>query len=71
MIHFPFFSRSKSDRHSQEVAIYIEGFSRGFDMGLLMSTEMDNRVKEKIKQDSIDETLRRLGDNKLQGNAQR
>ena len=40
-------------------------------MGLLMSTEMDNRVKEKIKQDSIDETLRRLGDNKLQGNAQR
>ncbi len=42
---------------------HIEGFSKGFDMGLMMSSEVDKRVKDKIKQDAISEALARLHGN--------
>lgn len=68
MIRLPFFSKSKNKlpiKRSDIENAFIEGFSSGLKYGLDMASEFDSQIREKIRQQAIDDAIRRMNGNKL------
>lgn len=62
MILSEFWRLFKSKGHNLtavEIA-HIEGFSKGFEIGLMLSHEVTDKVKSKIKEDALTEALDRM-----------
>ena len=57
---WPFKSRAAKP---EEIA-FIEGLSRGFELGLSMASQFDKEAKDKMKTEAINEALERIRGNK-------
>lgn len=51
--------RSKEDH----IHTFIDGFSSGFELGMKMASTFDQKIKDRLKQDAIEEALGRLHGN--------
>lgn len=65
-----FFQRFKSEHHNLTAVelAHIEGFSKGFDLGLLCASEVDAKMKQTIRDNAIETALMRMNGNHKKDN---
>lgn len=50
-------------KYDDKELAYLSGFDKGFELGIHMASELDLKVKDKIRQQAMSETLERLRGN--------